>query len=366
MADLILKQQADEDGGSFLDLGIKDVELLTLQFDQDAIRAGLQGPDRERVRGELVSIITQEHSLMQRRVHVVGKGVDSIPKGKGDALQLELTKRFSNYRYQIEAVRLLEPLVEDDDLVFSTLLDAAFGFNQIGSLANRVDAVIDVLSRNGGKRKQYLTEFARNPNYNDWQRVIAYEVLMLRGLTKDTAMYDMLCRLAVDNSILELYREGVLSPQARFWYDSESRRKDETPGKTDDEIRDFAARKAQTNFRLKIFEIMEYLLDRGQCRGKLGTASRSEREPLTKGLTGELSAMDTNSLTEAMCGLIENHPSYQAIGLCIYAQQVAGLSQPELKRINQALQKIKGNDCLLVSQGYVNHTLDFLARRMRV
>ena len=283
-----------------------------IDYSKNSILKALAQGDKK-IRDELVAIVKQEHPYTKRAVKRATEiaAADEWDQSPGFA------PIFANLENQIAAIELLGTRLKSDDVVFDILLKAAlFKYSHVDNVA---DAASKLLVDQKGKRRQQLIKYTKDAHNFNHDRIKAYQILA-RDLTTDSKIYDLICSLAQDTSLLELHDRGEESPsvQSAINHEKESRKYSWHSPKHPYEI----LVEEQHNFRCGIFKVMDDWMQTFQSREELSSFAVLNTEKLTR----ELSNL-----------MFENRPE-AVVTFCRYTE--LPLSIEELERAYHTLKRI--------------------------
>lgn len=341
--------------------------LEGLFFQDDAIKYLLKTNSFEgnNLKKSLIAIINGEDPLAKLHQGSVNECVDSVPPSVNQGFLPMAVKASANMDYQISAINYLKPFIDVDDSIYTVIWDAANG--KKSNMTNVADAAIFALAGNNPKRKQGLKKIAVDPQMDQYVRWKAYTVLAFFDLTKDKNIYDLVCDIADDHSISDLYaQQKIMSPNAKFWYAHEvsmrkqyAHRKD---GKTDDEIKDFVVQKVQKEFQEGILEVMKYLLY---------NRSMSGNEFLYPFIHGEddsrrFERFDSSRLTSQLCDVVKKNQNHQVFVLCQYIRKLQHLPSAEVIQVIDVLKNLRTDSFAYFSyKKDIEHTLHDVEYRLK-
>lgn len=283
-----------------------------IEYSQDSILKALVQGD-EKIRDELVSIVKQEHLYAKRAVKRAQKiaAADEWDQSPGFA------PLFANLENQIAAIELLGTRLKNDDKVFDVLLEAAlFKHSNVDNVA---DAASKLLVDQKGKRRQQLIRYAKDAHHPNQDRIRVYQ-LLARDLTTDPKIYNLICSLAQDTSLLELHDIGEESPSVKssLTHEKEACKYSWHRPKHLYEI----LVDEQHNFRHGIFQVMDDWMQTFQSREELSS----------------FAALNTERLTGELSYLMLKNPSEAVVPFCRYTE--LPLSIEELDRVYHTLKRV--------------------------
>lgn len=287
-----------------------------IRFDEKKIVDAINGYDTENVRDTLISIVNNEHSLTQQTRQELEDYWDEHPEnddvtGIGRVFSLASV----NYLEQMEAIGYLGPLVERDDLVFDTLFDAAL--SKKSGAANVKYKAIDVLARRKGSRREAFMIWAQDGTVDSLVRTTSIEILALYDLAKDSEVFDLVCAMPTDTSIID----------AEKYPSKETKR-------------------SQEWHRKELMTVMGYLLDHRD----------------NDALSLELSKIDTTPLTEALCVTFDKYP-YSPSTFARYTETIKGLTDHELRRIKLTFENYNRKKPHHSNGEWVDGALEYISSR---
>jgi len=319
------------------------VECLFFQDSATKYVLSSGSDESKKLKNSLIAIISGEDPLAKLHQESVNAQIDSIPLTGCEGFLPVAAKFAANMNHQIAAIKYLAPFIEKDDAVFETLWDAANG--KRSNITNVADAAISALAHGNPKRKQELRKIAIDPQIDQYVRWKAHTILAFYDLTKDRSVYGLVCNLADDHSISDLYeKRGMMSPNVKFWYKHECDMRKQYPeqhkdGKNDEQIKQDVVCKVQAEFREGIFEVMGYILDHRD-----GTSLHNEfLYPHEFDEPRRFERFDSSLLTTQMCNLIQKQPSYHLQVLCRYIKKISSLLKAEVEQVCNALKAIKAD-----------------------
>lgn len=335
--------------------------LIKGMFFQDrAIRYLLaqQTKEAQKLKQSLIDIINGEDPTAKLHQKSVNAHYDSIPPKAEHGFLPMAAKSAANMDHQIAAIRYLKPFVDTDDAVYQTLWEAANG--KKSQITNVADAAISVLACSGPVRKKQLHILATDPKQDQYARWKALTTLAFYDLTKDKSVHDLVCELADDHGITDLYKQKKeMSPNAQFWYKHEIDMRTKYPkqhqdGKTDEQIKQDVVDKVQKEFQEGLFEVMAYMLehrDSTSLHNDFVYPFMHEREER------RLERFDSSRLTTQLCNLLQRVKGYRVQVLCRYWK--LPIRKPEVEQIRNTLEALKHDSWTYSSeQGWIDNTLN--------
>lgn len=301
--------------------------------------------ESKKLKQSLIDIINSKDPLAKLHQQSTNAQIDSIPLTGREGFLPAAAKFAANIDYQISAIKYLTPLIEKDDVVFETLWEAANG--KKSNITNVADAAISALAHNNPKRKEELRKIAINPQIDQYARWNAYKILAFYDLVKDNCISDLICNLADDNSISDLYEtHGIMSHNVKFWYKHECDMRRQYPKqhkdkKSDKQIKQDVVDKVQAEFRDGIFEVIGYMLDKRNSTSLHNDFARPHE--FDENTENKFKRFDSSRLTTQMCNLIKMRPSYHVQVLCRYAEKISSLPKAEVEQVCNALNAIKAD-----------------------
>ena len=319
----------------------------TICFNKEAIQTILQGvlgEERNALRDSLLSIITQEHEFTKRHQTYIDKKAEQCKDddcGWGPAFMLQS----ANAESQITAVDLVSVLLEEDEKVYDLLWKTAVGKQE--QVRGGSSSAINNFAKQEGKRKEQILQIALDPAKEFRERSTAYKSLALYRFPSDDTIFELMCELTRDTSIIDLYKnKGELSPHSLWEYeqDIEYHRDTSIPNETRKEN---AVQKSQKYWREEIFNILEYCM---QVRG-------------TKKISKDFKNMQhwkLSSFVQDTSFFLRNNPSHHVSTLFTFLRGTTCLNKYDYSCAYEHLKHCVGNKESETSIDNLLHTLYFL------
>lgn len=344
--------------------------LIEGMFFQDtAIRylLGRETKEAQKLRHSLLDIINGEDPLAKIHQQSVNAQIDSIPPKAEHGFLPVAIKSNANADHQIAAIRYLTRFIDTDDVVYQTFWETANG--KKSQITNVADAAISALAHSGLSIKQQLRTIALNPQEDQYRRWKAYTILAFYDITRDKSVSDLVCDLADDNSITDLYKQhGEMSPNVQFWYEHEKKMRKEfehrRDGKTDEQIKQEVVDKVQGEFQEGIFEVIGYMIDH-----RYSTSLHNDfiYPFMDDPDHGKFQRFDSSRLTTRLCNLLQRLKGHRVQVLCRYRK--LPIRKPEIEQIRNTLLSLKTDIGTYSSeQGWIDntlHSIDYALRTKR-
>lgn len=328
--------------------------FMSIFYRDSAIMTVINNPDHsehKELRALLIDTIKGKSLEMRITQEAVAAKVDDIPPKAEHGFLPFAIKASAGMQQQIAAIKFLTQLAASDDEVYKTLWHAAKGENS--QMGNVSDAAIKVLNQIVEYRKTDLKMVALNPLRKSEDRSLAYTILASHSLFTSAEIYELVCDLASDQSIVNLYeKRGILAPSAKFWFEADMNLRKQYPeqhrdGKTEEEVKASVVQKVQKELQRKILDVVEQAIKDGHLYNDIQDANfLRESYPQT-----------TQRLTRELCRLVVEDPNYQLIGLCKYAK--LNLSTVEAEHIIETLKRArKGTWNLVHEKSWIDSTIN--------
>jgi hypothetical protein len=291
-------------------------------MNQQAIRAEMEKGDYQPMRDTLIEVVKREHDLSRKRQKHIDDYVKEEDFGPTAGFLPMVFQTGANMDSQIEALNLLAPYLEEDDRVYETMFEATL--HKYSNITNVGDTALEILAAHEGRRKEDLLKTGRDPKLKTEERVTAYRALVLNRLPNREGM-EYFLEIARDRSTRRLYEDqGMLTPKADFEYglDKKYNRKN----KPDQELKEKAVEKAQRDFCLQSFSVLEQVMRK---REKSFMLELKEKTDQRRVLTNTLSYLTTR------------YPSYQVGTFCSYVRRT-DLEGSEAVQAYRALRSVIG------------------------
>lgn len=342
--------------------------LIQGMFFQDtAIRylLGKETKEAQKLRQSLIDIINGEDPTAKLHQKSVDAHYDSIPPKAEHGFLPMAAKSAANMDHQIKAIKYLTRFIDTDDVVYQTIWEAAKG--KKSNMGNVEDAAINAIAHQNKKRKQELKKLALDPQVDKQERWTAYKILAFYDMTSDEDICDLVCDLADDHRITDLYKQrGQMSPNAKFWYESDKKLRKEYPeqhkdGKTDEQIKQDAVDQAQADLQEGIFEVIGYMIDHRDTTDLhncfIDPTWRESGERTFK-------RFDSSRLTTQLCNLLQRVKGYRLQVLCKYWK--LPIKRAEVEQVRNTLEALKHDSLTYSSQkDWIDGTLNSIDYKLR-
>lgn len=298
---------------------------------QDVLGAP-SSPHHAALRRGLLDIVLNRSAQMHSVLEAVDEAVQRAAPAHGPGHLI--MKGMAGMEQQIAAISHLAPFAASDDEVYDALWLAAQGKTRPGCVVNaQLEAQRQLSLRAVPARQDRLFAVAHGFEEKVSDRILAYKILAGHSLFTNPAVYEAVCDLAGDRSLIEpCAKLGRLSPDGEFWYNSRMercKRNSEDCGNKGPEMKLDAAYEAQSSLRNGFFAVVGYALEQN-------AASYDEMQKMNTLQDG----VTTQRLTRTLCAASLRRPSFRAEVLCKYAEAARPVSREEGWHILETLESL--------------------------